>query len=78
VVPQCGEPKLGYSGSNGGQGYSKRILVCVVLGGLSGACLELFCGRLSGGMDECPPARIEGFGEFEILWVRITCKSVRD
>jgi hypothetical protein len=29
-------------------------------------------------MNECTPASVEGFGEFEILWARITCESVRD
>lgn len=68
MIPQYGEPELGYSSRNGGCGDGKWVLVCVVLSGLCGAGLELICAGLRGGMNECTPARIERFGEFEILW----------
>jgi len=78
VIPQHGEPELRHGSGNGGRRYGKRVLVRIVLNGLSGAFLELFCGGLRGGMNECTAASIEGFGEFEILWAQITCESVRD
>ena len=78
MIPQRGEPELGYSSRNGGCGDGKWVLICVVFSGLCGASLELFNAGLRGGMDKCTPARIERFGEFEILWERITCKSARD
>ena len=67
VIPQCGEPELGYSPRNGRCRNGKWVLVCVVLGGLCSASLELFCGGLRGGMNKCTSARIERFSEFEIL-----------
>ena len=67
MIPQRSEPELG---------YSQRILLCVVLGGLSGTGFELFGGGLIGSMNESTPTRIERFGEFEILRVWIRCRSV--
>jgi hypothetical protein len=69
VIPQCGEPELGYGSGDSRRGYSQRILVRIVLGGLSGTSIELFGGGFISGMNESTPARIERFGEFEILWV---------
>jgi len=69
VIPQCSEPELGYGSGDSRGGYSQRILVLVVLGGLGSTSFELFCGGLISGMDESTPARIERFGEFEILRV---------
>jgi len=67
VIPQCGEPELGYGSRDSRRRYSQRILVRIVFGGLSGTSVELFGGRLISGMDECTPTRIERFGEFKIL-----------
>jgi hypothetical protein len=69
VIPQCGEPELGYGSRGSRRGYSQRILVRIVLGGLSGTGFELLGGGLISGMDESTPARIERLGEFEILRV---------
>jgi hypothetical protein len=69
VIPQCGEPELGDGSGDGRRGYSQRILVRIVLGGLSGTGFELFGSGLISGMDEGTPTRIERFGEFEILRV---------
>lgn len=69
MIPQCGEPELGDGSGDGRRGYSQWILVCIVLGGLSGTGFELFSRGSISGMDESPPARIERFGEFEILRV---------
>jgi hypothetical protein len=67
VIPQCREPELRYGSGDSRRGYSQRIIFRIVLGGLSGTGFELFGGRLISGMDESTPARIERFGEFEIL-----------
>jgi hypothetical protein len=69
VIPQCGEPELGYGSGDSRGGYSQRILVRIVLGGLSGTGFEFFGGGLISRMDKSTPARIERFGEFEILQV---------
>jgi hypothetical protein len=69
VIPQCGEPEIGYCSGDSRRGYSQRILVRIVLGRLSGTGFELFGGGLISGMDESTPAGIERFGEFEILRV---------
>ena len=76
MIPQCGEPEFGHGSGNSRRGYSQRILVRIVLGGLSGTSFELFGSGLIISMDESTPARIERFGEFEILWMWITCGSV--
>jgi hypothetical protein len=67
VIPQCGEPELGYSTGDSRRRYGQRVLVCIVLGGLGSTCFELFSSGLIIGMDESTSARIEWFGEFEIL-----------
>jgi len=71
VIPQCGEPKLGYGSGDSRRWYGQRILVRIILGRLGGTCFELFSGGLIIGVDKGTPARIERFGEFKILrmWV---------
>jgi len=69
MIPQCGEPELGYGSGGSRRRYSQRILFRIVLGGLSGTGFELFGGGLISGMYESTPARVERFGEFEILRV---------
>jgi hypothetical protein len=69
VIPQCGEPELGHGSGDSRGGYTQRILVHIILGGLSGTGFELFGGGLISCMDESTPTRVEGFGEFEILRV---------
>jgi hypothetical protein len=75
VIPQCSEPEFGYGSWDSRRGYGQRILIRIVLGGLSSTSFELFGRGFITGMDKSTPAGIERFREFEILRVRITCGS---